>query len=71
VFAVALRAPGSRDLAEEATQQTFVKGMAAYGGPFESAETVAAAVCESLVSDGFERYVPDLKSVAEFDEWPG
>jgi hypothetical protein len=45
--------------------------MAVYGGPFESAETVAAAVCESLVSDGFERYVPDLKSVAEFDEWPG
>jgi hypothetical protein len=40
--------------------------MAVYGAPFESAETVAAVVCESLVSDGFERYVPDLKSVAEF-----
>jgi NAD(P)-dependent dehydrogenase (short-subunit alcohol dehydrogenase family) len=37
-----------------------------YDGPFEPAETVAAAVCESLVSDGFERYVPDLKSIAEF-----
>jgi short-subunit dehydrogenase len=37
-----------------------------YDGPFEPAETVAAAVCESLVGDGFERYVPDLKSVAEF-----
>ncbi len=37
-----------------------------YDGPFEPPETVAAAVCESLVSDGFERYVPDLKSVAEF-----
>jgi short-subunit dehydrogenase len=37
-----------------------------YGGPFEPAETVAIAICESLVSDGFERYVPDLKSVAEF-----
>ncbi len=37
-----------------------------YGGPFEPAETVAAAICESLVNDGFERYVPDLKPVAEF-----
>jgi len=37
-----------------------------YGGPFEPAETVAAAICESLVSDGFERYVPDLKPVVEF-----
>jgi NAD(P)-dependent dehydrogenase (short-subunit alcohol dehydrogenase family) len=37
-----------------------------YGGPFEPAETVAAAIRESLVSDGFERYVPDLKSVVEF-----
>jgi NAD(P)-dependent dehydrogenase (short-subunit alcohol dehydrogenase family) len=37
-----------------------------YGGPFEPAETVAAAVCEALVSDGFERYVPDLKAIAEF-----
>ncbi|HKA84602.1 MAG TPA: SDR family NAD(P)-dependent oxidoreductase [Acidimicrobiales bacterium] len=37
-----------------------------YGGPFEPAETVAAAACEALVSDGFERYVPDLKAVAEF-----
>ena len=37
-----------------------------YDGPFEPAETVAAAVCESLVSDGFERYVPDLKAIAEF-----
>jgi NAD(P)-dependent dehydrogenase (short-subunit alcohol dehydrogenase family) len=37
-----------------------------YGGPFEPAETVATAICESLVSDGFERYVPDLKAVAEF-----
>ncbi len=37
-----------------------------YDGPFEPAETVAAAVCEALVSDGFERYVPDLKAVAEF-----
>jgi hypothetical protein len=26
---------------------------------------VAIAICESLVSDGFERYVPDLKSIAE------
>jgi NAD(P)-dependent dehydrogenase (short-subunit alcohol dehydrogenase family) len=37
-----------------------------YGGPFEPAETVAAAICESLVSDGFERYVPDLKDIAVF-----
>ena len=37
-----------------------------YGGPFEPAETVAAAICESLVNDGFERYVPNLKPVAEF-----
>jgi NAD(P)-dependent dehydrogenase (short-subunit alcohol dehydrogenase family) len=37
-----------------------------YDGPFEPAETVATAVCEALVSDGFERYVPDLKAIAEF-----
>jgi NAD(P)-dependent dehydrogenase (short-subunit alcohol dehydrogenase family) len=37
-----------------------------YAGPFEPAETVAAAICEALLSDGFERYVPDLKFVAEF-----
>jgi short-subunit dehydrogenase len=37
-----------------------------YDGPFEPAETVAEAICESLVSDGFERYVPDLKPIAEF-----
>src|SRR5262245_47473187 len=37
-----------------------------YGGPLQPAETVADAICESLVSDGFERYVPDLKPVAEF-----
>jgi NAD(P)-dependent dehydrogenase (short-subunit alcohol dehydrogenase family) len=37
-----------------------------YNGPFEPPETVAAAVCASLVGDGFERYVPDLRSVAEF-----
>jgi short-subunit dehydrogenase len=39
---------------------------APYDGPFEPPETVAAAVCEALVSDGFERYVPDLKAIAEF-----
>jgi short-subunit dehydrogenase len=37
-----------------------------YDGPFEPAETVAEAICASLVSDGFERYVPDLKAIAEF-----
>jgi NAD(P)-dependent dehydrogenase (short-subunit alcohol dehydrogenase family) len=37
-----------------------------YDGPFEPAETVATAVCESLTGDGFERYVPDLKAIAEF-----
>ncbi|HZM38839.1 MAG TPA: SDR family NAD(P)-dependent oxidoreductase [Acidimicrobiales bacterium] len=37
-----------------------------YGGPFEPPESVATAICESLVSNGFERYVPDLKPVAEF-----
>ena len=39
---------------------------APYDGPFEPPETVAAAVCEALVSDEFERYVPDLKAIAEF-----
>ena len=27
---------------------------------------MAETICEALVSDGFERYVPDLKGVAEF-----
>ena len=39
---------------------------APYDGPFEPASTVAEAICEALVSEGFERYVPDLKAVAEF-----
>jgi NAD(P)-dependent dehydrogenase (short-subunit alcohol dehydrogenase family) len=36
-----------------------------YDGPFEPPETVAAAICEALTGDGFERYVPDLKAIAE------
>ncbi len=35
-------------------------------GPFEPAETVASAICEALVDDGFERYVPDLKGIVAF-----
>ena len=34
---------------------------APYDGPFEPATTVAEAICDALVTDGFERYVPDLK----------
>jgi short-subunit dehydrogenase len=39
---------------------------APYGGPFEPPDIVAEAVCEALVSDGFERYVPDLREIAVF-----
>jgi short-subunit dehydrogenase len=38
----------------------------AYDGPFEPAETVAEEICDALVSDGFERYVPDLKAIVAF-----
>lgn len=38
---------------------------AAYDGPLEPPATVAAAICDAIVTDGFERYVPDLKSVVE------
>jgi short-subunit dehydrogenase len=38
----------------------------AYDGPFEPADTVAVAICDALVGDGFERYVPDLKDIAVF-----
>jgi len=38
----------------------------AYDGPFEPAETVAEGICDALVSDGFERYVPDLKEIVAF-----
>ncbi len=37
-----------------------------YDGPLEPPETVAAAITDSLVTDGVERYVPDLVAVAEF-----
>jgi short-subunit dehydrogenase len=39
---------------------------AAFTGPFEPPETVATAICDAIVGDGFECYVPDLKAVAEF-----
>jgi len=39
---------------------------APYDGPFEPAATVAEAICNALDTDGFERYVPDLKAIAEF-----
>jgi short-subunit dehydrogenase len=39
---------------------------AAYTGPFEPPETVAVAICDAIVSEAFECYVPDLKAVAEF-----
>jgi short-subunit dehydrogenase len=39
---------------------------APYDGPMEPPATVAAAICDALLSDGFETYVPDLKAVAEF-----
>jgi short-subunit dehydrogenase len=38
----------------------------AYDGPFEPAETVAEGICDALVSDGFESYVPDLKEIVAF-----
>jgi NAD(P)-dependent dehydrogenase (short-subunit alcohol dehydrogenase family) len=37
-----------------------------YDGPFEPPEEVARAICGALVSDGFERYVPDLKDIVVF-----
>jgi short-subunit dehydrogenase len=36
-----------------------------YDGPLEPPETVAEAICEVLVTEGFECYVPDLQPVAE------
>ena len=39
---------------------------AAYTGPFEPPENVAEAICDAILGDGFELYVPDLKAVAEF-----
>ncbi|MBV9950424.1 MAG: SDR family NAD(P)-dependent oxidoreductase [Acidimicrobiia bacterium] len=39
---------------------------AAFTGPFEPPETVATAICDAIVGDAFECYVPDLKAVAEF-----
>ncbi len=37
----------------------------AYDGPLEPPETVAAGIAEALVSDGFERYLPDMKGIVE------
>jgi short-subunit dehydrogenase len=39
---------------------------APYHGPLEPPETVAAAICDALLGDGFETYTPDMKGVAEF-----
>ncbi len=39
---------------------------AAYDGPFEPPTTVAHAICEAILGDDFECYVPDMKAVAEF-----
>ncbi len=39
---------------------------AAYTGPFEPPEDVAVAICDAILGDRFELYVPDLKAVAEF-----
>lgn len=39
---------------------------APYDGPFEPAATVGEAICEALVNDRFETYVPDMQAVAEF-----
>jgi NAD(P)-dependent dehydrogenase (short-subunit alcohol dehydrogenase family) len=39
---------------------------APFKGPFEPPETVATAICDAIVGDGFECYTPDLKAVAEF-----
>ncbi|MCU0312153.1 MAG: SDR family NAD(P)-dependent oxidoreductase [Acidimicrobiales bacterium] len=39
---------------------------AAFDGPFEPPGTVAEAICDALLGDRFETYVPDLKAVAEF-----
>ena len=39
---------------------------AAYDGPFEPPATVAHAICEAILGDDFECYVPDMKAVAEF-----
>lgn len=37
-----------------------------YDGELEPPATVAASILEALTGDGFERYVPDLKAIAEF-----
>lgn len=37
-----------------------------YGGPWEPAEDVAAAICDSVLGDRLECWVPDMKPIAEF-----
>jgi short-subunit dehydrogenase len=39
---------------------------APFDGPFEPPDTVAAAICDALLSDSFETYTPDMKGVAEY-----
>jgi hypothetical protein len=39
---------------------------APFTGPFEPPETVAADICDAILSDRFECYTPDMKAVAEF-----
>jgi short-subunit dehydrogenase len=38
----------------------------AYTGPLEPADSVAAVICESLLAERFEWYVPDMKAIVEF-----
>lgn len=39
---------------------------AAFQGPFEPPETVAAGIVAAIEGDAFEHYVPDMKGIAEF-----
>lgn len=37
-----------------------------YEGPFEPADDVAAVICDSLLSERFEWYAPDMKGIVEY-----
>lgn len=60
---VRLVVPGAIDTGIWESAET---GPPIYEGPKEPPETVAAGIVEAVEGDDFERYVPDMKAVAEW-----